>query len=540
MRALVLLLLAAGCHEAPEPADDDPRRETLVVAAVADLGPLLYPVYETTTDGDVLAAIHYPMLRTRFDCRLQYAPGLVEAWRFSDDQRSIAITLRDDITWSDGTPVTADDVAFTYELVRDPVVASVRGTAIRHLDPESPRVVDATHYEVHAKGTVDPETLLRAATLPPTPRHALKDGDRASLRGLPEARDPLATGPWRLGRREPGQFFELVPNPAFTGPASMRPRLQRVLFRVLPERATSLIEVQSGGVDLVSGLTVEDVEGLSAVESHLRLVARGKRATDFLAWNLNDPRLSDRRVRRALALAVDFDRIIAQMFGTPDGRVWAMRALGTNTPLLCDLRDETLSPLPFDPDGARELLAEAGWSDTDGDGTLDRDGAPFVLRLLANRESTRRQKAAVYLQSAWEAVGVHTEIEVLDGRAYVERLHERAFEGALIGWSSSLTPSLEMWHTDTETFPSPRNFSAYSDSEVDALIERVEGTPDPAAALALRQEAQRRIYGDQPALFLWWMDEIVAVHERFEDPTITPLSALDHLEGWHTAASPGH
>ncbi len=563
---LLACLLLASCEPAtsptPTPSSTDPEApaDTLVVAWADDVESLISVVPQTSADGEITWLINPMIADVGFDCGLSFHPFAAESWSFSDDGLTLDVTLREGLQWSDGRPVTARDVAFTYALAADPAVASPRAAFVEHMDPQAaPRVIDDRHLQFVFERVYDPSTMLaHAFGLELLPEHALKDADRGALKGHAFNRAPVVYGPWRVAAHEPGQTLTLEPNPAYTGPEDWKPKLRRVILKVLPDAATRELELKAGSVDMVSGLEPEAALALKQSRPDLTLHRRGWRAMEYIGWNAIDggrygellaaagdgprpepadagphPILGDPAVRAALTQAFDIPRAMAELLGAGD-ELYGIQAVGTISPALCQHHAGDLAPLPYDPAAARAALEQAGWRDSDGDGVLDKDGRPFSLELLVGAGNPRRERIALLAQDALRDVGVELQISTIDFNAYVQRAVTKDFDALVGGWSADLfvDPSTQ-WRSGPEQV---YNFVSYDNPSVDALIDRGLSEPDPTAAAAIWRELQETIYRDQPYTFLWWVDEIVAVDGRFQGVAVHPSSPFYHLHEWWVPA----
>jgi peptide/nickel transport system substrate-binding protein len=538
--SLLGALACSGGGSSTEPeavqggADGDETQDALVVAVISDLGNLNPVVFETASDNHVISNIMMPTIDPSFDCTIKKAPGLATEWSWDETGTRLSMTLRDDIQWSDGKPVTAQDIAFTYELVADPMVASPRIGHVAKLDPAAaPKVIDDHHIEWHFTTAFDRDTQVAHVNLNVVPKHIFQDADRGTLRGHPNSLNPLSSGPWRLAKHEANQRFVLEPNPAFTGPEEYKPHLKRVIFRVLPEYTTRLNELKNGAVDMMDSLNIEDADALKKTNPEIRIVRRGWRSSDYVAWNLDNPLFSDKRVRHALAKAVDIDDMIGKLLTGEDGEVYARRSVGTLTPELCNVHNDDIVPIGFDASEAKSLFAEAGWTDSDGDGWLDKDGKKFEFTLTTNAGNKRRADSSIFLQAFYKEVGVKVVLEQIESNTFFKNLRKREFQAALAGWEAALfVDPTPMWKSDASGDKQEFNFTNYHNNKVDELIAKGLSEADPSEANPMWKELQAIVYEDQPYLFLWWRDELIGVHERFENTSINVLSRLDNLHKW--------
>ncbi len=537
------------------PASADGPRDTLVVGFQSDADLLMSVVYQSASDSHVMSGIFADTYKATMDCQLDYKPYIAKSWEFSEDGTQISMKLQEGFQWADGTPLTAHDMAFTYELIRDPLVASPRLTYTEYMTEDSPVVVG--DYELLWKFTraYDQITMTAHTGLPPVPKHKLEGADRATLRGNALVREPLASGPFKIEQWLPNEKIVLVPNDNYQGPDEFKPSLNRVIFKILPEYATRLVELENGSTDVAEAILVADADRIRKDHPDITMHRRGWRSMDYVTWNQlehadykakkanvaegeqvdwNDvkrhPIFGDRAVRRALAKAVSVDKLMADLLTSETGEVYAKRSVSTITPALCNTHNNDIEPMPFDVDTAKAELAAAGWVDTDGDGIRDKGGVDLSWKLMTNAGNARRAKGAIIMQAQFKDIGAKVEIETVESNTFFERLRKKDYESALSGWSAGLFVDMStMWKSgDAQEF----NFPSYANPQVDELIDAALAEPDPAKNALMWKEIQGIIYEDQPYLFLYWMDEIVGVHGRFDNAKVDVLSPFHELWTW--------
>jgi peptide/nickel transport system substrate-binding protein len=586
-RLLPAAVAALSCGGAEAPAPPAPAR-SLVIAIPSEPAGLLGLTSTGAIDQDILAALQVPVAEATVDCGLVPSPGLAKSWAWSADGRTLTLSLRDDLRWQDGVPVTAADVAAAWAYAADPAVGSPRASNTEGLLPgEAPRVQGPHAVSFTWASPGDARTRLALATgIQPVPAHALAGVAGDALRAHPLQRAPLANGPFRLVAWDAGQRLVLGPNPRWSGPP---PGLDTVVFRVLPDAQSRLTELLAGTVDVVDGLSIEEIDRISTERPDITLHRRGLRNLEYIGWNTIDPeslaeeeaaaaarveaahrdidagpgtadekaaaraeaaaRLGPRRealrphplfgdaaVRRALSLAIDVDALIgALLTSRRTGEPWAVRATSTVAPALCEAA-APITPLPFDPAAARAALAAAGWSDSDGDGIVDKGGRPFRFRLQTNAENPRRVKAATMVQAQLKAVGVDAQLDALAFAAFSERNRGRRFDATLAGWSAALfVDPTAMWGG---ALHHELNFTSWWDpsGRTDAQMAEALATGDAARANPLWHAVQQRIYEDQPYTFLWWRDDAVAVPASVQGATVDLLGPWRLLPRWSRSA----
>jgi peptide/nickel transport system substrate-binding protein len=510
-----------------------PTRDTLVIAVPSDFQSLLPPVSSSIQDSYLQALILEPPYEVDFDCELEFHRGTAKEFGLWFDKKEISVTLRDDLRWQDGTPVTARDHAETYRLVAEPAVASPRTEYLRRLEPAArPRVVDDHHLLWRFTESYDGTTMKAHTGLAAVPAHRLQGVDLAAVKthelntGI-----PLASGPWKVTARE--RDVRLVLEPNEMAPPDLHPQLSRVVFKTVPDYATRVVELVNGTVDMVEGLSVEDAGRIAREHPEIRLHRRGWRAVEFVAWNgqaEGGPHalFGSRDLRRALTRAVDIDKLIRDLLTGSDGAVYGRPAVGTITPALCGAHADGIARIPFDPAGARAELDALGWTDHDGDGVRDKDGRALRFPLLVSAGNTRRAAVATLLQANLHDVGVDMQIEEAEAAALSQRVRERRFDAVLTGIGASLFVD----PTNAWTPGGSMNLAGYDNPSVTALTAAGLRERDPARSNTTWQQLQATIYDDQPFTFLYWMDEIVGLSDRFNDTRIDILSPYHDLHRW--------
>jgi peptide/nickel transport system substrate-binding protein len=520
----------------PEPAEPaapvaEGPRDMLIIGAAGTSQNLIPVIYETSLDGQILNALFYPAIDVDFDCSIKKRPAHFERWEWREEGTVIWVKLREDLTWSDGVPVTADDIKLTFELIANPAVNSPRASYVDHMVAgKAPVVLGPYELEFHFTKSYDRDAQISHIGFYPTPRHLLGDVPPDKLAEHALNRLPIGDGPFKVARHEPGDQLVLEPNERFSGPPEMKPGLSRVVYKFLPSYDTRLMELKSGGIDLMENVLVRDADDLAKNHPEIKLHRRPWRAMDYLVWNQKEPKFADKAIRTALAQAVDAEEMIRTLHTSESGEVYARRTVGPLTPALCNVQNDTPA-IAYDPAAARATLDAAGWIDTNGDGVREQKGEPFTFRLIINAGNVRRKRAAEMIQGYLKEVGVNVEIQQVASDQLFARLRSHDFEAAVSGWSASLfvDPS-EVWHSK-----GGMNFGGYASPAADALIEKGLATADPGEAAQIWKEFQSVVYEDQPYMFLWWMDEIVALNGRFENANINILSVTYHLEDWEVA-----
>lgn len=520
---LACVLLLGAC----ESSVDGGR---IVIGESTDIGVLLPPIETSALDGEINSLLYPRLNSARWENgALEYLideRSLAEDWEFGADSLTLTYGLKRGAVWSDGQPIDAHDVVFTYELVRKPEIASIYADVWEQLDS----VVALGDHEVTFYFQRRYPGMLFDTGIGIIPEHVYEDltADDATLASHPALVDPgeelVVGGPYRVAEWRHGDRLVLEANPtALAG----RPRTDTVIFQVIPEEATRLIGFENGQIDVTGPLSMDRAEQLDA-DPRFRVETVSDRFYDYIAWNGSRVvAFADPEVREALSLAIDRGSIIEALGMSR----YARAAAGPYPSIFRRVADPQLVPDPYLPDSALAILAAKGWRDSDGDGVIEEDGRPFRFTLLTQAGNERRTSAAEIIQAQYARIGIDMRVRVLEFNALLGRVFdERDYEAVLMGWQVALEPDYLAWHF----WPADNvyNFTGYESAALDSLIPLAEGAATAEAAAPYWRAAARAIVGDRPYAFLWFFDDAVVVNERVQDTRIDTYGLYQNLHRW--------
>ena len=246
-----------------------------------------------------------------------------------------------------------------------------------------------------------------------------------------------------------------------------------------------------------------------------------------MGYNLLNDKFKDIRVRKALNLAVDKQEII-NIILLGQGRI----STGPFVPEMWSYNPD-VEPAPFDPRKARSLLQEAGWSDSDGDGILDKGGKLFEFTIVTNQGNDQRIKTAEIIQKRLGEIGVRVKIKVVEWSVFLTRsIDKRDFEAIIMGWSLPREPDLyDIWHS-SKSREGEFNFVGYANPEVDRLMTEARKIFDQQTRKSYYQRVHRLIYDDQPYMFLYVPDSLSVLHSRFRGIEPAPAGIGYNFIDW--------
>jgi len=473
---------------APTSSPSPPKRGGEVVVGGLSQPDTLDPALAESEASRDLVSLVFDSL-TSYDPRTgQLVPRLAETWLIAPDSRTITFTLRTDARWHDGRPVVAEDVVFSVEAARDSGTDSLYGPQLEHVTEV--RAIGDKLVVVNLDIAHCP-SLAVVGELSILPQHVLagSESDRTYF-----ASAPLGSGPFVFVDWTPAGEVRLARNDDYWGDVAYLDALAYRPFDT-PEELESALEGEQIDVALMPAGYL-----LDTADPHKFSVYRYP-APEFLfvAFNNDHPILSDSRLRQALSMAVDREQLLdVALNGAGD-------LIAGSLPTTHWAADPTLDPPSYNPDGARRLLAEAGWSDSDGDGWLDRDGERLRLPVRTNGRNRLRENVASLVAGYYRAIGVEAPVELVLWGAVVDDLFTHDFETMVFSWPLRAEPDQSGWWLSTENqIGSGHNFGSFADEEVDRLLGEAQAMPgcDPGDRAELYRQIQGVLARKRPYDFL--------------------------------------
>jgi peptide/nickel transport system substrate-binding protein len=529
--SLLLSLGLAGCPGGREGKSDaasgGPRRGgTVVIGWTTDIKAINeYTIPASLLAEELIYRLFLHLVEEQPDYAEHpptFAPQLARSYDWSPDHKTLTFHLRDDITWSDGVPVTADDVRWTWQAQTHPDVAwdSIYMKAgITDVEAADPHTVRFHFQRVYAKQLLDANEGVIL------PRHAWEKLPFKEWRTNADwfRQHLVVDGPFTLGAWTPQQEIVLARNEHYYD--RTRPYLDRAVIRIVPDQGSLTTQFFSGAVDFIPQVSPTDANRVKK-DPRLELIPIWGRLCVAVAWNTERPPFDDPEVRRALTLAIDRKTIAETIWG-PYARI-------ATSPIIASVwaHDKALTPLPYDPAEARRILAARGFADHDGDGVLDRGGKPLAFELISNAGNRQRNDAAVMIQAQLQKIGIRATPRVLEFNTLVARSNAGDYDAAVVGLgmdtSLDLTGNFHSHSIPPEGSNSPR----YKNPEVDRLIEQAMARPDIADSRGDLDRIQEILYRELPYTFLWESQRLNAVNRRVHDARPNAAYSLFNLQDW--------
>lgn len=530
---LLLALLAVACQpgeKAPpaaaqtppatgfvdESGEGVPRDGGTLYRRLEEEPTTLNPILQTS-DYDDFVITDLSRNLVDFDKKLNIVGGLCDRWEVSPDGKSLTFHLRDDATWEDGSPVTSEDAAFTIRQIVNPHVPAVLFSPgfdgyqkVETLDARTFRVEFAAPYAFR----------LAAFNFPllPASRYEGKN-----ILTSPLNRAPLSDGPYRLASWKTGEEITLVRNEKYRGP---RPHFDRVIFRLLPDGAQSYRAILQGSIDEMR-LSTDQWESARkdpAFARCCRVAMFYGLSYFYIGYNNRSPLFADAATRQAMAMLLDRASLVRDLF---DGTA---RALSGPWPADLPAYDSSVTPWPYDPARARQLLSGAGWKPAP-DGVLARAGKRFDFQLLYAGASLSSREVVEFFAADLKKAGIICRPAPMDWAAFEKRMDAGEFDAVASAWSGDTNPDLYAYWDSAQAPPAGLNNLSYSNPRADKLIEEARRELNPAARLVLYHQLHRIIHEDAPATFALQPTQKYALSKRIGGLVTTPLGLYKFWPG---------
>lgn len=507
--------------EAPARADgagDEPDYGGRIVMGSIGEPSNLIPYLASDSASQEVAALLYTA-PLEYDKDWNIVKLAAESWEVEEDGTFMRFKLREGLKWQDGAPLTADDVTFTYKLMVNPSTPTAYAADFLNIveyKQTGPLSFEVRYDAPYARSAI---TWMH----PILPKHILEGQNIAST---PFARNPVGAGPFKLKSWETGSRVVLEANDLyFKG----RPYIDEVVYRIIPDLTTIFLEAKAGKIDFL-GLTPQQyLRQTSGPDwdknwKKYKYLAPGY---TFLGFNLTSPLFADERVRQALSYAVNRESVIKGAL------------MGMGEPTIGPYKPGTwvyntaITPYAYDPERAKALLAEAGWTPGEDGVLVNPDGRRFSFTILVNQGNEERVKVATIIQREFQAVGVECSIRTVEWAAFLkEFVNKGNYDALILAWNILDDPDIfDVWHSSAIS-ENGLNFVHYANSEVDALLEKARITVDRAERKVLYDRFQEILHKEQPYLFLYVPYSLPMVQARFRGIEPAPAGITYNFDRW--------
>ncbi|MCA0452979.1 MAG: ABC transporter substrate-binding protein [Chloroflexi bacterium] len=485
--------------------------------------------------------------------------ALVTSWDITEEGKVYTFHMRDDWTWTDGEPITADDVLYHWDAIKSGVVDTQE---VFYLDViDSVEKVDDYTFKVTFKN-IDCTALNTAGGLVPMPAHALPT-DFAELNTADYNLNPAVTsGVFSFGEFRAGEQVSLVANQEYGGATDGQVIPEGFIYKVVPDQVVALEQFLAGETNVIDTPDVGRRDDILQAQTDGKVTAYQYpgNSWDYLMLNYADPNnpvsakdeagnaldqghhplFADPKVRQAVSLGIDVDAIVkGAVFG------YGTRMASTMNPASWAYDTE----LPFiiqDIEQAQALLDEAGFVDDDNDPSTPRvaqgamyaeDGTPLKFTLYTNEGNSRRGTVGTLVQDQLKQIGFEVDFQAIDFNTLLDIMDNQTFDAVILGWRNGYPDDpdqTQIFSTNSDVVPGGSNNMSYSNPKVDELMEQARVLPgcDPEARAEIYHEIQALMQADLPYIPLYSIEGMYAGSSSIENFGPYPSQLYWNVDTW--------
>ena len=476
---------------------------------------------------------------------LEAFPMLAKSWEWASDSSFVTFHMRDDVKWSDGVPLTAEDVVFSLDVYSDPVVNSrlygifedVYTDEENHIDIEKTFNVKSP-YKLQINFIPGSSPDLIDIVHPIIPKHIFDKIERKNLETSEVNFNPVTSSPFVLKKwnRNQSIILGVNKNSFLYNPDN----IQELVFKIVPDYTSRLTQLKKGEIDLMELISTEDIDGVKEAKN-LEIKTIDGREYDYIGWNNIDPDIyfsrgkivpnklfGKKEIRIALTYAINRQEILDEYLYN-----YGQLATSPISPIFSNYFDPDIQPYEFNPEKAKTILVSEGWYDSNNDGVIDKNGLEFEFTLTIPSGNPLRPYAATVIKNNLKAVGIEMNIETLELGAFIDKRSEKKIDAWMAGWYVPIPIELKaFWYSDFKS--APLNFTSYQNKEADKIMAALTEHLPAGKRKQLYYQFQKIIHEDQPFTFMYWISNIVGINKRVKNVSVNPIGVITNCWDWST------
>ncbi|HOL18772.1 MAG TPA: peptide-binding protein [Candidatus Hydrogenedens sp.] len=499
-----------GVGEAPAQGD------WLITRLSAEM-PHLNPITSTDAYSTLVLAWIFDSLLDRNPQTLELIPRVAHHWDVSEDHLSYTFYLRQDVCFSDGHPLSAKDVKFTFDKLMDPTTDAPH-LKNYYMDVESCEVLDNYTVRYHCKKPYYQHAVM-LGLLEILPEHIYGKGD---FNNHPNNRKPIGSGPYILAEWQTGLQLVLSRNPNYWRKDEGQPYFDRIIYQIILDDNSAFLKLRRNDLDYMA-IRPEDWMRRAQSETfqkQFNIFMYPRPAYNYIGWNLRREVFKEKTVRHALTLLLNREQIIKRLY-------YGM-AEPINTPFMPGTPEyhNGVKPWTYNPEEAKKLLDASDWIDHNGDSIRDKNGTDLAFEIMTTNSNPIAEKILTVYQEDLSRAGIRMQIRQMEWASLLERVDSRNFDAVLMGWQMPPDPDpYQVWHSSQAEKGS--NYVGFINEEADQLIEQARVCFDRDKRIQLYRRFQEIVNDEQPYTFLMAPKAIIAVDKRVHGIRIYPFGVYE-------------
>ena len=503
-----------------DPAEIEPAFGDWLMIHMPSEMPHLNPLTSSDAYASTIMGHIFDSLLDRDPETLEMTPHVAESWEISEDNLQYTFTLREGIQFSDGEPLTVEDVLFTYEMIMSPEVDAphLRSYFVDIIDCE---ILD----EYTVRFTCDKpyyRHIVMLGGMSILPKHIYGEGD---FNNHPNNRRPIGSGPYILESWDTGRQVVLARNDLYWGEiVDTFPYFDKKVYQIITDPNAAFQVQLRGDLDVMNHRAEDWIRRANTArfEDMFNKFEYYAPSYGYIGWNSRRPLFEDKRVRTAMTMLLDRESIREHIYHGLARTVSGNFMIGTPE------HNDNIEPLPFDPEAAVALLEEAGWVDSTGDGIRDKDGVSMRFDILLPNNSPEGERICTLFKEELGRVGIQLNIRQMEWASMTDRVQARNFDAYMMGWSMPPDPDpYQVWHSSQAD--SGSNYVGFIHEEADRLVEDARISFDRDERIRMYHRFHEILHEEQPYTFLFSRMTLLAVDKRIHGIHIYPFGP-DQME----------
>jgi peptide/nickel transport system substrate-binding protein len=538
--AFIFAFLIVQCSQ-----QSNNKKDVIVVGIPADVA-TINPLFAfDLQEGHLLDLLYLkPMMEIWNDSLgvIEFKPMLAENWEISKDSNFVTLNLRDNLKWSDGKSITVDDIIFSFDIYSDPKVnsrlyglfANFYSSEDLHINTEktfrknSSKSVTIFFKDYNNFSLLDINHAI-------IPKH-LYDGIRREDVETSELNfKPVTSGPFKLYKWERDQKIHLKADSSCYLFSSEN--IQEIIFKIIPDEFSLLTQLKKGEIDLIEEVKPEKVKELEEYKN-IALGSIKGRNFDYISWNNIDPiafaknqfkpnkYFGSSKVRKALSLSINRNEIFQSVIGKY-GEIYDSPI----SPIFKSYNDSSLRKFEYNPALAKQMLAEEGWKDLNGDGILEKGNQKFSFKIYSNTGNTVREYVSTIIKNNLKEIGIDAEIIFVEKNELIDGLLGKKYDAFLSGWTIQIPLNLDNYR-DPKSENGMLNFANYYNQDLDKLLNELKLSDKEEKKIEAYKSISKIFKETEPATILFWSDNIIAYNKRIGNVSFSPLGLFTNAWEW--------
>lgn len=502
-------------------------------------------IVQTSAEAQEISSYIYENLNTQDPITYDMIPSIAELPQISEDHLTFIYKLKKEVIWSDGTPLTGEDVIFTMKAIKNPFVDDapirsyyeyVKKIELYNNDPNTIKVTmnkpnwkalyDVGLTPIMPKHVLDPQGLMEKVSW-----EEMLDNKTAAknpniqkfadfINSEEVSREPkyvIGTGPYVLEGWKTGQAVTIKKNTNYWDKKNTPAYPEKIIFKTIQDNSASVVAAKNKEIDAM--FVIAPIDFYKNLENSDQFYLKKAKPTEpgytYIAWNEVNPLFKDPKVRMALSYLVDRKSMIDKiLYGDAipiQSPVYVYNKKYLNT---------ELPEIPYNPEKAKQLLSEAGWKMNDKgilEKTIDGKNIEFKFTFLNLNNPVRKQVLLVVID-ALKKVGIAAELQELEATVFFNKQKKHEFDACYGGWAGTITPEdpYQIWHS-SQVQGEGSNFISFINAESDRIIEDYRNEFDETKRIEICKNWQKLIYDQQPYTFLWTPNSRYIYDYRFKN-----------------------